>query len=132
MQSFKLFVRVHVLPSGPLHELLIVDFLGDGHLEVSKCLFGGLYCDGWVIKVREEFIVVLLPSLDGNFEHVIYQVEYSLDERCKLIEAHSARVILIEKDEGCIDLVRHGASAHDRHTIGKFLGVHRTTPIGIE
>ena len=42
LECLKLLFRVQVLTSDPLDELLVVDFAGHGHLQVTKGLLGCL------------------------------------------------------------------------------------------
>ena len=42
LERLKLILRVQVLPSDPLDELLIVDFASHGHLQVTEGLLGRL------------------------------------------------------------------------------------------
>ena len=107
LQSLKLFLSVEVLTSGPLHELLIVDFTCDGHLEVTEGFLGGGNRDLWVIKLREHLSRVVVATFFRNVEHVLDEAEDSFDESCELVERHRSRIVLIEQDEGSIDLFCH-------------------------
>ena len=42
LKCLKLILRVQVLTSGPLDELLVIDFASHGHLQITKGLLGSL------------------------------------------------------------------------------------------
>ena len=65
-------------------------------------------------------------------EHVLDEVENSLDQGSQFIEAHSTRIVLIKQYEGSVDLVTHGASTHNRHAVCELLSINSFTAISIE
>ena len=90
LERLKLIVRVQILPSDPLHELLVVNLAGHRHLKVPKRLLSCLYGHGRVVKGWKRFVWVLSASILHNVEHILDKVEDGLDEGRQLVEAHRA------------------------------------------
>ena len=87
-------------------ELLIVDLSGHGDLQIGKGFLGSLHGNFRVIKLREDLIVAVLGTTSLlNFKHVSDEIEHCFNELGEFIEAHRARIVLVEEDEGRIDLL---------------------------
>ena len=59
LQRLKLLLCVEVLPSDPLHELLVVNLTGHRHLKVIKGFLGSFYGHCRVIQVWESIVTVV-------------------------------------------------------------------------